>query len=357
MTTTEPTGGLSAPAELPAPAGPERPAPAAERTLSFAQALNDALDVALGLDPRVFLLGEDIADPGGGVYRVTKGLSTKYGDGRVRKTPISEGAILGAAVGAAIAGKLPVAEIMIMDFLAVCLDQLSNHAAKIRYMSGGQTSVPLVVRTSAGAGMQFGAQHSSLLEAWAVHMPGVKVVVPSTPADAKGLLLSAVFDPAPVLFVEMMMLYSNPKVAGPVPEGDVRVPLGSAVVRRKGKDVSVLTYGRQVHDALAVAKRLSGEGIDVEVVDLRSLVPLDEATVFASVGKTKNAVVVHEAVTRGGFGAELSSRVHEELFADLERPVARVGAANTPVPFARELEQAYLPNQARIADAIRTLLT
>jgi acetoin:2,6-dichlorophenolindophenol oxidoreductase subunit beta len=327
----------------------------AERKLGFGQALNDALDVAMALDPRVFLLGEDIADPGGGVYKVNKGLSTKYGPDRVRKTPISEGAIVGAAVGAAIGGKLPVAEIMIMDFLAVCLDQLSNHAAKIRYMSGGQTSVPMVVRTSAGAGMQFGAQHSSLLEAWAVHMPGVKVVVPSNPADAKGLLLSAIFDPDPVLFVEMMMLYFNPAVAGPVPEGDVRVPLGKAAVKRRGKDVTVLTYGRQVWDALAVADRVAGDGIDVEVVDLRSLVPLDEETVFASVGKTKNAVVLHEAVTRGGFGAELSSRIHEELFADLEHPVARVGAANTPVPFAKELERAYLPTQDRLAATLRSL--
>jgi acetoin:2,6-dichlorophenolindophenol oxidoreductase subunit beta len=339
MTTVDPT-----PAAAPA-----------ERKLLFSQALNEALDIALRLDDRVFLLGEDIADPGGGVYKVTKGLSTTYGTHRVRKTPISEGAIVGAAVGAAIGGKLPVAEIMIMDFLAVCLDQLSNHAAKIRYMSGGQTSVPMVLRTSAGAGMQFGAQHSSLLEAWAVHMPGVKVVVPSTPADAKGLLLSSIFDPDPVLFVEMMMLYSSSKFAGPVPEGDVRVPLGKAVVRRRGKDVSLLTYGRQVWDALAVAERVAADGIDVEVVDLRTLVPLDEETVFASVGKTKNAVVLHEAVTRGGFGAELASRIHEELFADLEHPGVRVGAENTPVPFARELERAYLPGQARIEAALRSL--
>lgn len=326
------------------------------RVLPAAAAINEALDIALGLDPSVFLLGEDIAEPSGGVYKVTRGLSEKYGKDRVRKTPISEQAIVGAAVGAAIAGKRPVAEIMIMDFLAVCLDQISNHAAKIRYMSGGQTTVPLVIRTSAGAGMGFGAQHSELLEAWFVHTPGIKVVVPSTPADFKGLLLSAIFDDDPVLFVEMMQLYWNPAFAGPVPEGDARVPLGSAAVRRTGTDVTLLSYGRQVHDCLAVAATLAGEGASVEVLDLRTLVPLDEATVLQSVAKTKNAVVVHEAVTRGGFGAELSSRIHEELFSDLERPVVRVGAANTPVPFASNLEAAFVPGPAAIEAAVRGVL-
>ncbi len=330
-------------------------APAA-RVMPVGSAINEALDIAMGLDPNVFLLGEDIAEPSGGVYKITKGLSEKYGKARVRKTPIAEQAIIGAAVGAAIAGKRPVAEIMIMDFLAVCLDQVSNHAAKIRYMSGGQTTVPMVIRTSAGAGMGFGAQHSELLEAWLVHTPGIKVVVPSTPADFKGLLLSAIFDDDPVLFVEMMQLYWNPAFAGPVPEGDVRVPLGSAAVRQTGTDLTLLSYGRQVHDCLAVAGRLREEGASVEVVDLRSLVPLDEDTVFRSVAKTKNAVVVHEAVTRGGFGAELSSRIHEELFSDLERPVQRVGAANTPVPFAKNLEADFMPQQADIEAAARLLL-
>ncbi|MBK9179150.1 MAG: alpha-ketoacid dehydrogenase subunit beta [Acidimicrobiales bacterium] len=319
-------------------------------TLPFALAVNQALDVALGLDDSVFLLGEDIAEPSGGVYKVTNGLSEKYGTHRVRKTPISEQAIVGAATGAAIAGMRPVAEIMIMDFLAVCLDQLANHAAKIRYMSGGQTTVPLVIRTSAGAGMQFGAQHSELLEAWLVHTPGMKVVVPSTPADAKGLLLSAIFDDDPVLFVEQMLLYYA--VTGPVPPGDHRVPLGVAAVRREGDDVTLVSYGRQVADCLAVADRLAGEGVSCEVVDLRSLVPLDEATMLGSVAKTTRAVVVHEAVTRAGFGAELSSRIHEELFADLAAPVQRVGGMNTPVPYARQLEQAFLPTQDRIAAAV-----
>lgn len=331
------------------------PAEVESVTMPFGMALNQAMDIALGLDPKVFLLGEDIAEPSGGVYKVTKGLSTKYGTDRVRKTPISEQAIVGAAVGAAIAGYRPVAEIMIMDFLAVCLDQVTNHAGKIRYMSGGQTTVPMVIRTSAGAGMQFGAQHSELLEAWAVHTPGIKVVIPSTPADAKGLLLSSIFDDDPVLFVEQMGLYWNPAFAGPVPVGDVRVPLGVADRKREGTDVTVISYGKQVHDCLAVADSLAGDGISVEVLDLRTLVPLDLDAVLASVAKTRNAVVVHEAVTRCGFGAELSSLIHEHLFGELEHPVQRVGGKNTPVPYAKNLENAFLPQPADIEAAIRRL--
>jgi pyruvate dehydrogenase E1 component beta subunit len=306
--------------------------------LPFASAINQALDVAMGLDEKVFLLGEDIAEPSGGVYKVTKGLSTKYGTHRVRKTAISETAIIGAAVGAAIAGHRPVAEIMMFDFIATCLDQVTNHAGKIRYMSGGQTPVPLVIRTSAGAGRGFGAQHSELLEAWCVHTPGIKVVVPSTPADAKGLLLTAIFDD------------------DPVPPGDVRIPFGVADIKREGSDVTLISYGRQVHDCLATATKLAEEGISCEVVDLRTLVPCDEATVLASVTKTKRAVVVHEAVTRCGFGAELSSRIHEELFGELAAPVQRVGGANTPIPYANNLESDFLPQVADIEAAIRKTL-
>jgi pyruvate dehydrogenase E1 component beta subunit len=326
------------------------------KPIPFGMAINQALDVAMGLDEKVFLLGEDIAEPSGGVYKITAGLSTKYGTHRVRKTPISEQAIIGAAVGAAICGYRPVAEIMIMDFLAVCLDQVTNHAGKIRYMSGGQTTVPMVIRTSAGAGRGFGAQHSELLEAWIAHTPGIKVAVPSTPADAKGLLLSAIFDDDPVLFVEQMMLYYNPAVAGPVPPGDVRIPLGSADVKVTGSDVTLLSYGRQVHDCLAVAKKLGEDGISVEVVDLRSLVPLDEQTVMSSVAKTKRAVIVHEAVGTCGFGAELSSRIHEQLFSDLAKPVQRVTGKNTPVPYASNLESAFLPQPDEIEAAVRRLL-
>ena len=325
--------------------------------MPMGMAINQALDVAMGLDPKVFLLGEDIAEPSGGVYKVTKGLSTKYGTHRVRKTAISETAIIGAAVGSAIAGYRPVAEIMMMDFLAECLDQVTNHAGTIRYMSGGQTTVPMVIRTSAGAGRGFGAQHSELLEAWMIHTPGIKVAFPSTPADAKGLLLTAIFDDDPVLFVEQMMMYWDVKrYGGPVPPGDVRIPFGVADVKREGSDVTLISYGRQVHDCLATAAKLAEEGISCEVLDLRTLVPLDEAAIMASVSKTKRAVVVHEAVTRCGFGAEISSLIHEELFGELAAPVQRVGGANTPVPYASNLEADFIPQSSDIEAAVRRLM-
>ncbi|BBY54939.1 pyruvate dehydrogenase subunit beta [Mycolicibacillus koreensis] len=318
------------------------------------QALGSALDDALGRDPSVLLLGEDIADPGGGVFMVTNGLSTKYGTDRVRATPISEQAIMGAAIGAAVAGMRPVAEIMLMDFLAVCMDQLSNHAAKLRYMSGGQTGVPLTVRCAAGAGMQFGAQHSEMLEAWLTHIPGLKVVVPSNPADAKGLLTAAIFDPDPCVVVEQSLLYFGPPQ--PVPVGHHVVPLGQAAIRRPGSDITLISYGRQVHDAMAAAEVLAEESVDAEVIDLRSLVPLDEATVLESVGRTRRAVVIHEAVRRNGFGAEVASIIHENLFDELAAPVQRVGGANTPIPFAKELEDAFVPGVDDILAAARRCL-
>jgi pyruvate dehydrogenase E1 component beta subunit len=325
----------------------------ATRPMTMLDAVRDALDVALATDPNVFELGEDIQDPKGGGFGVHKGLETKYGSERVRCTPISEQAIMGAAVGAAIAGLRPVAEIMLMNFISVAADQLFNHAAKLRYMSGGATPVPLTVRTTTGAGAGFGAQHSEMLEAPLVHTPGLKVVVPATAADAKGLLLSAIFDDDPVVFVEMSSLYFT--VRDEVPEGDYRVPLGSARIAREGTDLTLISYGRQVLDCLALAERLAAEGFSLEVIDLRTLQPLDTRTVFSSVTKTKRAVVVHEAVTRGGFGAELSAQIHSELFFELAAPVARVGGANTPVPYASSLEQAFLPT-ARIEPAVRKLL-
>jgi len=318
--------------------------------LPMVAAINRALDAAMEKDPNVILLGEDIADPSGGVFKATMGLSTKYSKDRVRPTPISEQAILGAAIGAAIAGFRPVAEIMIMDFLAVCMDQLSNHAAKLRYMSGGQTCVPLTVRCSAGAGMQFGAQHSEMLEAWLCHVPGLKVVVPSCPGDAKGLLTTCIFDDDPCVFVEQTMAYFVP---GDVPIGEYSIPLGQAAVRREGTDITLISYGRQVADAMKAAKQLDEEGVSAEVIDLRTLVPLDLETVLASVSKTRRAIVAHEAVTRCGFGAELSAQIHEHLFDQLAGPVQRVGAPNTPVPYARELERAFVPTAANIVDAAR----
>ncbi|MGE2735402.1 alpha-ketoacid dehydrogenase subunit beta [Mycolicibacterium vaccae] len=318
------------------------------------QAIGSALDDALGRDPSVFLLGEDIADPSGGVFKVSAGLSTKYGTDRVRATPISEQAIMGAAVGAAIAGMRPVAEIMLMDFLAVCLDQVSNHAAKLRYMSGGQTGVPLTIRCAAGAGMQFGAQHSEMLEAWLTHIPGLKVVVPSNPADAKGLLTAAIFDPDPVVVVEQSLLYFTPPQ--PVPVGHHVVPLGSAATVRPGSDITLISYGRQVHDAVAAAGQLAEHGIDAEVIDLRSLVPLDEKTVLESVGRTRHAVVIHEAVRRNGFGAELAATITENLFDDLGAPVRRVAGADTPVPYAKVLEDAFVPGVDAIVAGARDTL-
>jgi len=318
--------------------------------LSTREAINQALDLAMDLDPSVFLLGEDIADPGGGVYQVTKGLSTKYGLDRVRPTPISEQAIAGAAVGAAVAGMRPVAEIMIMNFFAVCLDQVVNHAAKLRYMSGGQTHVPVTFRCSAGGGMQFGAQHSDMLEAWLTHVPGLKVVVPSTPADAKGLLLSCIFDDDPCVFVEQVFGYF---MTGDVPVGDVRVPLGTAEVKREGSDVTILGYGRQLNDVISAADAVTAQGISAEVIDLRSLVPLDEEAILTSAAKTKRVVIVHEAVERGGFGAELAALVAGELGGELQGPIVRVAGKNTPVPFASSLEWAYMPGVPDILAAVQ----
>jgi pyruvate/2-oxoglutarate/acetoin dehydrogenase E1 component len=324
--------------------------PAEQTTrLRMAQALNQTLDELLAQDERVLLLGEDIIDPGGGAMQVTKGLSTKHGTHRVRETPISEQAIVGAAIGAALGGYRPIAEIMIMDFYAVCLDQLVNHAAKLRYTSGGRTGVPLVVRGTATGGLQMGAQHSQMLEAWMVHTPGLKVVVPSTPADAKGLLTTCVEDEDPCVFIEMAALYP---VKGDVPTGRHVVPLGKADIKRPGSDLTVVTYGRQVHDALAAANALDGE-IDVEVIDLRSLQPWDRDTVMTSVARTRRAVVVHQAVRTGGFGAELAASINEELWDQMLAPVQRVAGQDTPVPFAKALENKHLPAAEDIVHACR----
>lgn len=316
--------------------------------LPMAMAINQALDYALETYPEVFLLGEDIGDPGGGVYKTTLGLSTKHGSHRVRDTPISEQAIVGAAVGAAVAGMRPVAEIMIMDFIAVCMDQLSNHAAKLRYMSGGQTTVPLTIRTSAGAGMQFGAQHSELLEAWLCHIPGLKVVIPSNPSDAKGLLVSCIEDDDPCVFIEQTMLYF---ITGDVPMGEHRVPLGSANVCREGDDVTIVAWGRMVGEALTAADTLAADGINAEVIDPRTLVPLDFQTIMTSAAKTGRVVIAHEAVRRGGYGAELAAEINNQLFGQLRSPIERVAAPNTPVPFAKNLETAYIPTAAHIVNA------
>lgn len=323
------------------------------RKLTMAKAINEALDQAMAQDPTVVLLGEDIADPtGGGVFTATKGLSTRYGEQRVRITPISEQAIVGAAIGGALAGLRPVAEIMLMNFIAVAMDQLCNHAAKFRYMSGGQAAVPLTIRCATGAGTQFGAQHSEMLEAWLTHVPGLKVLIPSNAADAKGLLTAAIFDDDPCVMIEPTLGYF---MSAPVPVGHHEVPLGRAAVRRSGDDVTLISWGLEVNTCLAVARQLEGE-VGVEVIDLRSLVPLDVETLFASVAKTGRAVIVHQAVRRGGYGGELAATLHEELHGVLRAPVLRVAGPDTPVPYAARLEQAFLPSSDRIVDAIRRVL-
>jgi len=324
----------------------------ATEDLSMREALGAALAGALAADPTVLLLGEDLADPGGGISQVTKGLSTTFGTDRVRDTPISEAAIVGAAVGAAVSGLRPVAELMIMDFISIALDQLVNHAAKARYMSGGLLSVPLTLRTAVFGGIGSGATHSQTLEAWLAHIPGLKVVVPSTPADAKGLLTSCIFDDDPCVFVENVALYGT---RGPVPTGDHRVPLGRAAVVRPGRDVTLVAYGRTVRDALAAAEQLAAEGIEVEVVDLRSLVPFDAETVLASAARTRRVVVAHHATRFAGFGAEVAAVIGEELFGTLEAPVRRVGAAFAPIGSAAVLEVAVMPSAASLVAAVRSV--
>jgi pyruvate dehydrogenase E1 component beta subunit len=318
------------------------------------EAINRALSDSMEKDPTVLILGEDIADrEGGGVVGATAGLSSRFGVDRVRSTPIAEQAIIGAAVGAAIAGMRPVAEIMLMNFITVAMDQLVNHAAKLRFMSGGQTHVPLTVRTMTGSQFGSGGQHSDFLEAWLAHTAGLKVVAPSNPADAYGLLMSCIFDDDPCVFIEHLPSYW---VKGPAPEFGQSIALGKAKVVREGTDVSVIGYSRSVSDSLAVAQRLQNQGISVEVVDLRTISPLDTETVLASVAKTRRAIVVHEAVKPFGVGAEVSSRIHEELFSDLKAPVQRVASKFCAVPFSKPLEEAFLYSETEIESAIRRTL-
>ncbi|MGI8491396.1 MAG: alpha-ketoacid dehydrogenase subunit beta [Acidimicrobiales bacterium] len=321
--------------------------------LTMREAINLALAEALAADDRVLILGEDVADPAGGVLGATKGLSTRFGDERVRDTPISETAIIGAAIGAAVAGLRPVAEVMIMDFIGICLDQIANHAAKLRYMSGGRTTVPLTVRTAVFGGTGGGATHSQSLEAWLAHVPGLKVVMPSTPADAKGLLTACIFDDDPCVFIEPVRLYGR---KGAVPADLAPIALGTAKVAREGSDVSAIAYGAAVVDALGAAEALAGAGVSVEVVDLRCLVPLDTETVLASVCKTRRAVVAHTATMSYGPGAELAARISHDLFGSLAAPVVRVGAPFVPIPASAPLERAVVPGRAQILTSIGDVL-
>jgi pyruvate/2-oxoglutarate/acetoin dehydrogenase E1 component len=324
------------------------------REILLRQALNEALQEEMAADSRVFLLGEDIIDPWGGTFRVTEGLSTRFGLARVRETPISEAAIVGCAIGAALLGMRPVAEIMFLDFTAMAMDQIVNQAAKLRYMTGGQVSVPIVIRTAGGAGRASAAQHSQSLEAWFSHVPGLKVVLPSTPYDAKGLLKAAIRDPDPVVFIEHKMNYGT---KGDVPEDDYVVPLGVADVKRPGKDLTVIATSRQVLRALDAAEQVAQEdGYDVEVIDPRTLYPLDKATIVDSIKKTKRALVVYEAAKRGGWGAELVSEIVEDAFDYLDAPVLRVAAKNTPIPCAPVMEEFVIPKVEDIVAGIRRVL-
>lgn len=320
--------------------------------LTMTAALNRAIDESMAADDGVILLGEDVsAKQGGGVFKVSAGLTEKYGEHRVRATPISEQAIMGACVGAALAGFRPIAEIMLMNFTTVCMDQIVNHAAKLRFMSGGQTNVPLVVRTTTGVGVGFGGQHSDMLEAWFAHVPGLKVVTPSNPADAYGLMKAAIACNDPVIFIENILSYG---MQADVPDGHV-VPLGKAAVAREGTDCTIISYGRIVNDALAVAEQLAADGVSVEVIDLRTIAPYDEETVTASVAKTGRAIVVHEAVRAFGTGAEIAARLNERLFGQLRAPVVRLGGKYSAVPMANALEMAWMPSKDDIAAAVRSV--
>lgn len=322
------------------------------REMTMREALNLALDQAMAADERVFLLGEDIADPG--ASGPTAGLSTKYGHDRVLDSPISEAAILGATIGAAMDGLLPVAEIMIMDFIGIAADQLINNAAKLRFMTGGRTTAPITVRTQVYAGLATGATHSQTLEAWFMHIPGMKVIVPSTPRDGKGLLTTAIFDEDPCLFIETIRLQGQ---KGSVPlDPEFAIPLGVADIKRPGEDVTIITYGRCVHVALAAAATLQEQSVSAEVVDLRTLVPLDVETMVASARRTRRVVVVHDAVQFGGPGAEIAAIVASKVFGELLAPVERVGARFVPAPAAPALEAEVYPSPERVvAAAQRTL--
>ena len=317
--------------------------------LTYREAVRDALSSAMRTDEDVFLMGEDIAEMGGSMG-VTQGMLEEFGRERVRNTPISEMAIVGTGIGAAMQGMRPVVEIMYQDFLTLSMEQIVNQAAKHRTMSGGQVKVPLTIRTQGGAGWSPGAQHAQQLESWFVHVPGLKVVYPSTPEDVRGLLWSSIYDDNPVIFFEHRLLYP---LKGDVPEEIAPIELGKARVLRSGSDVTVVAIGRMVPEALSAAEDAEQEGISVEVVDPRTLLPLDEQTIIESVKKTTRCVTAHEAVTRGGFGAELTAVIQAGAFDYLDSPVERVGAKFAPLAFAPAMEQWVVPHAADVLEAVK----
>jgi pyruvate dehydrogenase E1 component beta subunit len=321
-------------------------------TMTFAQALNNAHKLEMQRDPNIYVAGEDVGVYGG-IFGVTGGLLDQFGDKRVRDTPITESAIIGTAVGAAAAGLRPVIELMFVDFIGVALDQLYNQAAKMKYMFGGKAKLPITLRTTCGAGMGAAAQHSQCLEAWFMHIPGLKVVMPSTPYDAKGLLISAIRDDNPVVFLEHKMLYGT---QGEVPEESYAIPLGKADIKREGKDITVVATSMMVGLALSAAEKLAGNGISLEVVDPRTLSPLDEQTILNSVKKTHRLLIVHEEVKFAGSGAEIAAMVAEKAFDYLDAPIVRIGAPFTPVPFSPPLEQEFIPSEEKIIQAAKKMM-
>jgi pyruvate dehydrogenase E1 component beta subunit len=325
------------------------------REITYAEAIREALSEEMRSDPTVFLLGEDIGIYGG-AFGVTKGMVQEFGEERVRDTPLSEHAITGAAAGAAMTGMRPVVEIMFSDFLTIALEQLANQAAKARYQFGGQVSVPMVLRTAGGSGTGAAEQHSQSLEAWVCHVPGLKVVIPSTPYDAKGLMKSSIRDPNPVVFIEQKLLYRR---KGPVPDPEelYDVPLGVADIKRAGRDLTVITWGRMVERSLEAARKLSADGIDTEVIDIRSLVPLDKSCIIGSVKKTGRAMIVHEACQTAGFGAEIAAVIADsEAFFRLDAPIRRVAGLDVPIPYSPVLEASVVPTVEKIVAAARDLI-
>jgi pyruvate/2-oxoglutarate/acetoin dehydrogenase E1 component len=322
------------------------------KELTYLEAIREALAEEMRRDPKVFVLGEDVGSYGG-AFGATQGLFEEFGEMRVVDTPISESAIIGISIGAALRGYRPVAEMQFADFISCGFDQIVNQAATLRYRYGGRASVPIVVRAPSGGGVSGGLYHSQNPEAWFVHRPGLKVVAPSTAYDAKGLLKAAIRDENPVVYFEHKYLYRRAK--GPVPEGDESVPIGVAAIRREGRDLTILTYGAMVTPSLDAADALAKEGVEVEVIDLRSLMPFDKDAIFRSVDKTSRVLVVHEDVKTLGIGAELSAVIMEERFDSLDAPVLRVTYPDTHAPFSHVLEQANLPNVARIVEGVRKL--
>jgi pyruvate/2-oxoglutarate/acetoin dehydrogenase E1 component len=322
------------------------------RELTYKEAINEALREEITKDENVFLIGEDIGIHGG-AFKVTQGLIEQFGPEKVMDTPISEAALVGAAVGVAATGMRPVAEIMFNDFITIGMDQIVNQAAKMRYMFGGKLKVPMVVRTQGGGGVCAAAQHSQSLEAWFFHIPGLKVVMPSTPYDAKGLLKSAIRDDNPVIFLEHKLLYG---VRGDVPEEEYEIPLGKADIKREGKDVTVVATSMMVHKALKAAEKLQKEGISVEVIDPRSLVPMDYDTIIESVKKTERVVIANEACKRGSISGEIASVIVEKAFDYLDAPIVRVGAKEYPIPFSGILEQEILPGEKDIIEAVKSIV-